>query len=190
MLSQPSRDEVFQGSKLASMHAKSVRWDHDFERQLTHRLKLPRFVGHIASPVLCVGARLGAEVKAFRAAVPGLLSVGIDYNPGDRNPFVMWGDAQSLQFSPNSLAVLYTNVLDHIRNTSIFAREAHRVLKPNGTLWVEMDQKKPGRSQGETSARKRKEQRREASTWRTACGTSRAPQTKPYGQAWSARWGS
>ena len=50
MLSQSSRDEVFQGSKLTSMHAKIVRWD--FERQLTHRLKLPRFVGHIASPVL------------------------------------------------------------------------------------------------------------------------------------------
>ena len=95
---------------------------------------------HIASPVLCVGARLGAEVKAFRAAVPGLLSVGTDYNPGNRNPYVMWGDAHSLQFSPNSLAVLYTNVLDHIRNTSTFAREAHRVLRPNGTLWVEMDQ--------------------------------------------------
>ena len=143
MLSAPSSDEVHQGSKLTSMHTTIARWDHDFERQLTHRLRLPRFVGHIASPVLCVGARLGAEVKAFRAAVPGLLSVGTDYNPGNRNPYVMWGDAHSLQFSPNSLAVLYTNVLDHIRNTSTFAREAHRVLRPNGTLWVEMDQNKP-----------------------------------------------
>ena len=143
MLSAPSSDEVHQGSKLTSMHTTIARWDHDFERQLTHRLRLPRFVGHIESPVLCVGARLGAEVKAFRAAVPGLLSVGTDYNPGNRNPYVMWGDAHSLQFSPNSLAVLYTNVLDHIRNTSTFAREAHRVLRPNGTLWVEMDQNKP-----------------------------------------------
>ena len=67
MLSAPSSDEVHQGSKLTSMHTTIARWDHDFERQLTHRLRLPRFVGHIESPVLCVGARLGAEVKAFRA---------------------------------------------------------------------------------------------------------------------------
>ena len=52
-------------------------------------------------------------------------------------------DAHELQFADASIALVYTNVLDHIRNTSVFAREAHRVLRPNGTLWIEIDQNKP-----------------------------------------------
>ena len=134
-------DEEWQGSKLARNGAMVAAWDREFEGQLLRRLR--QQADSIASPVLCVGARLGAEVRAFRAAVPQLLAVGTDFNPGSRNPFVMWGDAHELQFSDASFAVVYTNVLDHIRNTSTFAREAHRVLKPGGTLWVEMDQNPP-----------------------------------------------
>ena len=139
--SSKSNDEEWQGSKLAKNGRMVANWDRDFEGQLTRRLRL--HAESIASPVLCVGARLGAEVRAFRACVEQLLAVGTDFNPGLRNPYVMWGDAHNLQFNDGSFALIYTNVLDHIRNTSAFVREAHRCLKPGGIAWVEMDQNAP-----------------------------------------------
>ena len=49
------------------------------------------------------------------------------------------GDAHKLEFEAGSFGTVYTNVLDH-RDPAQFAREAHRVLWPQGTLWIDMDQ--------------------------------------------------
>ena len=135
-----SADEVRQASKLASKAyaTKIVGWDKIFERDLARRVR--RFGEHVHAPVLCVGARLGAEVRAFRQFAPGTLAIGTDFAPGERNPWVLWGDAHKLEFEAGSFGTVYTNVLDHIRDPAQFAREAHRVLWPQGTLWIDMDQ--------------------------------------------------
>lgn len=46
--------------------------------------------------VLCLGARRGAEVKAFQDL--GCFAVGLDLNPGRRNRYVLYGDFHSLAF--------------------------------------------------------------------------------------------
>lgn len=84
------------------------------------------------SSVLCVGARLGGEVRVL--TMLGALAVGIDFNPGERNPWVQWGDATRLQFANETFDFVYTNVIDHITPLEKFAVEAMRVLKPGGKL--------------------------------------------------------
>lgn len=82
--------------------------------------------------VLCVGARLGGEVRAFTRL--GALAIGIDFNPGPRNPWSQWGDATRLSFANSTYDYVYSNVIDHITPLSRFAAECHRVLKGGGTL--------------------------------------------------------
>ena len=55
----------------------------------------------------------------------------------------MWGDAHRLEFSNETFGTVYTNVLDHILHTERFADEAHRVLQPNGTLFLDIDENPP-----------------------------------------------
>ena len=98
--------EQLQASKLPTIFGRVQEWDRTFERQLLARLWRQRHL--IASPVLCVGAQLGGEVRAFRAVRPGLLSIGIDFNPGPRNAAVMWGDAHSFEFTNETFGSVYT----------------------------------------------------------------------------------
>ena len=53
--------------------------------------------GIVGCSVLCLGARLGGEVRAFTAM--GALSIGIDLNPGPNNAYVLPGDFHHLQFA-------------------------------------------------------------------------------------------
>ena len=57
--------------------------------------------------ILCVGARLGGEVRAFTRL--GALAVGIDFNPGVRNAWSMWGDATRLQFADSAFDFVCTS---------------------------------------------------------------------------------
>ena len=67
----------------------------------------------------------------------------VQFNPGQRNPSVMWGDAHALRFSNATFGTVYVNVLDHILGAEQFVEEAHRVLAARGTLFVDMDQNEP-----------------------------------------------
>ena len=71
------------------------------------------------APVLCVGARLGAEVRAFRQFARARSRSG-RICAGERNPWVLWGDAHKLEFEAGSFGTVYTNVLDHIRDPAQF----------------------------------------------------------------------
>lgn len=93
--------------------------------------------------VLCLAARIGTEVKAFLDL--GAFAVGIDLNPGDENRYVVHGDFHDLQFAPGSVDVVYTNSLDHAFDINRIAKEALKVMKPQGLLIVEAVQ---GRDQG------------------------------------------
>lgn len=90
-----------------------------------------------APSILCVGARLGGEVRAFKRL--GVMAIGIDIEPGNRSRHVLVGDAHDILFPDSSFDALYVNVIDHIKYLPVFAREAKRVLKTNGRLVVDMD---------------------------------------------------
>lgn len=84
-------------------------------------------------PVLCLGARTGAEsLGAVKAGFAG--SVGIDLHPV--GPTVLQGDWHSLQFADASFANAYCNSLDHCLYLDKFASEVQRVLVPGGRLYV------------------------------------------------------
>ena len=60
--------------------------------------------------------------------------------PGRYNKFVLTGDAHTLdQFKNNSFGTAYTNVLDHVLYIDAFAAATHRVLQPQGSLFVDLN---------------------------------------------------
>ncbi|HET6469004.1 MAG TPA: class I SAM-dependent methyltransferase, partial [Geminicoccaceae bacterium] len=86
--------------------------------------------------VLCLGARLGTEVRALHKL--GLFAVGIDLNPGPENPYVLVGDFHALVFPTGSVDVVYTNVLDHAFDLEKLTAEIRRVLHPNGVFLADV----------------------------------------------------
>jgi SAM-dependent methyltransferase len=86
--------------------------------------------------VLCLAARGGTEVRAFVAR--GAFAIGVDLNPGPDNRWVVAGDFHRLQYADASVDVVYTNSLDHAFELDRLLAEARRVLKPGGTLLVEL----------------------------------------------------
>jgi SAM-dependent methyltransferase len=85
--------------------------------------------------VLCLGARIGTEVKAFHDL--GCFAVGIDLNPGRRNHYVLIGDFHHIQFPAQSVDVVFSNCLDHALLVDKLLEEIDRVLKPGGFLVLE-----------------------------------------------------
>jgi SAM-dependent methyltransferase len=86
--------------------------------------------------VLCLGAREGAEVRAFLDR--GASAVGVDLNPGPDNPWVVRGDFHALQFADGSADLVYSNSLDHAFDLERMLAEVKRVLAPEGTFLVEL----------------------------------------------------
>jgi SAM-dependent methyltransferase len=82
--------------------------------------------------VLCLGARLGTEVRALMDL--GHLAVGVDLNPGEANQYVLYGDFHQLVFPDDSFTAVYTNTLDHVFDLPRLVAEIRRVLKPGGAL--------------------------------------------------------
>ena len=86
--------------------------------------------------ILCLGARTGSECHAFIEL--GAFSVGIDLNPGPANKYVLSGDFHNLQFSSESVDVIFTNALDHAFDLEKLIGEVKRVLKTDGSFFVEL----------------------------------------------------
>lgn len=85
-----------------------------------------------ARSVLCLGARLGTEVRALLAL--GYFAVGIDLNPGADNTYVLPGDFHRLVFADDSVDAVYTNALDHVFDLPRVVAEVTRVLRPGGVF--------------------------------------------------------
>lgn len=84
-------------------------------------------------PVLCLGARTGAEsLGAVQAGFAG--SVGIDLHPV--GPTVLKGDWHDLQFPDASFANVYCNSLDHCLDLVKLTAEVKRVLVRDGRFYV------------------------------------------------------
>jgi len=123
-------------------HLALSRYEDHYQRLLSERLaKSGRLQpGAVA---LCLGARRGAEVRAFRNH--GCVAIGLDLNPGKENPDVVCGDFHAVPFHRRSVDVVFTNSLDHVFEVERFIGEIRRVLKPAGLLVVEAIQ---GRAEG------------------------------------------
>jgi len=96
--------------------------------------------------VLCLGARLGTEVKAFLDH--GCFAVGIDLNPGKSYYYVLPGDFHNLQFADRSVDVVFSNSVDHVFDLEKFVKESARILKAGGLLVIEVGR---GREEGGSS---------------------------------------
>lgn len=97
-----------QSAKLATLDL--AGYDAEFEAALGARLATLAEVRPGAS-VLCLGARSGAECRAFSAR--GCFVVGLDLNPGADNRWVLPGDFHALQWADNCVDLVYCNALDH-----------------------------------------------------------------------------
>jgi SAM-dependent methyltransferase len=110
-------------------------YDRRYGALLTDRL---RHENHIpaGSSVLCLGARIGTEVKAFRDL--GHFAVGIDLNPGSANDLVLQGDFHELPFADRSVDVIFTNSLDHAQEPDRLFAETQRALRAEGLFIAEI----------------------------------------------------
>ena len=85
---------------------------------------------------LCLGARLGTEVKALHEL--GYFALGIDLNPGPDNQWVCVGDFHKLVFPNGSVDLVYTNTLDHVFELERVVAEIDRVLQPDGVFLTDV----------------------------------------------------
>lgn len=91
-----------------------------------------------ARSVLCLGARLGTEVKALHEL--GYFAIGIDLNPGENNCFVLPGDFHQIVFPDESIDAIYCNALDHSFDLAKLIYEVHRLLRPQGLFITDLVQ--------------------------------------------------
>ncbi len=89
-----------------------------------------------ARSVLCLGARLGTEVRALHAL--NHFAVGIDLNPGENNLYVLPGDFHHIAFPDGSVDAIYTNVMDHVFDLEKVMAEIKRLLRPGGLFVADL----------------------------------------------------
>ena len=111
-----------------------VQYDDKYQKVLS--LRLQRLKLEPGQSVLCLAARMGTEVKAFRDLRE--FAVGVDINPGKDNQFVLYGDFHKLSFANSSVDIIFTNSLDHVHDIKAFLKEIFRVLKTDGKLILEL----------------------------------------------------
>lgn len=90
-----------------------------------------------ARSVLCLGARLGTEVRALHGL--GYFAIGVDLNPGDHNPYVLPGDFHRIVFPDASVDAVYTNALDHVFSLEDVVGEVRRLLRPGGIFIADLE---------------------------------------------------
>lgn len=129
-----------QAEKLGKVGENIVQSDREYEQLVVARYR--DLFDLRGKTVLCLGARLGGEVRAFKTL--GALALGIDIEPGDKNLHVLHGDFHDLQFPDSCFDFAFTNVVDHVLHLDRFVSEVARVLKQEGQFLVELAQVKPG----------------------------------------------
>jgi SAM-dependent methyltransferase len=122
-----------QAAKLPRNYDALIEHDHAYECIVYERYGRLTLKG---ATLLCLGARLGGETRAFTRL--GALAIGVDLEPGPENPFVLPGDVHQLQFADGVFDYAFTNILDHVLDLEVFFEEVERVLRPDGRLIVEL----------------------------------------------------
>jgi SAM-dependent methyltransferase len=88
--------------------------------------------------LLCIGARYGEEVKAWKRL--GFQAIGVDLNPGENNSHVIKGDFHNLRWADEYFNYTWSNAMDHALYLDKMIKEAHRVLKTGGKSIFECKQ--------------------------------------------------
>lgn len=116
--------------------------------------------------VLCLAARLGEEVKAFRE-LGHSDAIGIDLNPGPDNEYVIEGDFHDIPFGNAEFNGVYCNCLDHAWDLRKISIEAARVLKPDGILVLDVPYARTYKKRNHRHYRKKvkKESKYEVTLW-------------------------
>ncbi|PSB04135.1 class I SAM-dependent methyltransferase [Merismopedia glauca] len=122
-----------QAAKLGKINL--TRYDTEYRKALYERL-LELGIFERGDSILCLGARIGTECKAFIDL--GCFPIGIDLNPGESNAYVVHGDFHNLQFADASIDYVFTNSLDHAYNFDQIIAEILRVLRPKGAFIAEI----------------------------------------------------
>ena len=130
-----SYDEYVAHQRDKIRHLDLTAYDAAFEAELGGRLAAAGLVRH-GDAVLCLGARLGSECRAFIGL--GGFAVGIDLNPGRSNRHVVVGDFHHPQFADASVDIVYTNCLDHSFDLEKVMAAVDRVLKPGGAFVADL----------------------------------------------------
>lgn len=125
-----------QASKLSKEEAFVRGTSAQRYEKMTRRFKDVVAEASLSGHVLCLGARLGEEVRAFRAN--GLTAIGVDLNPGPGNPDCLTADFHHLPFLDDSFDGAYSNVLDHVFDIDRFMSEVVRVVRPGGFAYFEL----------------------------------------------------
>lgn len=124
-----------QARKLTLHKGQIEKHDRAFKKVLLPRLTL-HDISWANKSVLCLGARLGAEVSVFRSL--GCFAVGVDLNPGLDNPYVLWGDFHALAFPTGCVDVVFTNSLDHSLDIDLVLLQIYQVLRCEGFFVIEI----------------------------------------------------
>ncbi len=122
-----------QSAKLPRNFDALIEHDRAYERIVYERYQRLTLKG---ATILCLGARLGGETRAFTRL--GALAIGVDLEPGADNKFVVPGDVHQLQFANGVFDYAFTNILDHVLDLDAFFAEVERVLRRDGRLIVEL----------------------------------------------------
>lgn len=133
-----------QASKLDKIEHRLKEVEEEDFSEFTRRFKSCEQLAD-AKSVLCLGARLGTEVRALHRL--GYFAVGLDLNPGKDNQFVLPGDFHHIVFPDASVDAVYTNALDHVFDLQKVVREVTRIIKPGGVFIVDLP---PGFDEGFT----------------------------------------
>ena len=95
--------------------------------------------------IICAGARQGTEVEVLRD-LGFRNAIGIDLNPGPRNPFVTRGDFMRMDVAASSADLVYSNCVDHAFELDAFFAEHARVIKPDGYALYDLPVGQPRRA--------------------------------------------
>ena len=128
-------DEYVAHQRQKIRHLDLAAYDAAFEEELGRRLATANIV-RCGDTVLCLGARLGTECRAFIGQ--GAVAIGIDLNPGPGNRHVVMGDFHDPQFADASIDLVYTNCLDHSFDLEKVLAGVRRVLKPGGAFVADL----------------------------------------------------
>ena len=105
-----------------------------------YSLLIKRRIRFLKGKVLDIGCGTGELLQFYRNAI------GIDMHNDairvckQKGFKVLRMDAQNLKFKSNSFDSIHSNsVLDHLENPGKALKETHRVLKPNGILYMTLN---------------------------------------------------
>lgn len=99
--------------------------------------RFARYKPFIGQRAVCLGARLGTEVKALRAlGIAEAFGIDIAEYPGSEH--TVHGDFMNLTYPDNSFDFTFTNCFDHTYDPLAFFKGVARVTKPGGFMLIDV----------------------------------------------------